>query len=551
MKLKLVAVAVVALAPIVTMLAYNEVATRRQRNEEVRADAAQAARQAGSEVERIIEGLHGLLISVSAMPSVRKLDGPACSEALRAVAAQVENIRTIFVLDPQGRMVCGSMPDPGAGFADRDYFKQALATKGFVVGTYTKSKLSNAAVLPVAMPLVEEGTAKAVVVTGIRLEWLQNRISERGVASGNAVTIADGNGTILARVPYPERFVGTVIPDTYQSLVHSDKPGVLEVLSQDGTERVLGYRPISLPANPLYISAGFSREKAFAPINRATLINTLAITGGALLSFLASVIIGNYFLVAPVARIADVMERWRAGETGARTGMTGGDEIGSVGAALDRLLDELDCRRRRNEQAEEERNLLMRELAHRVKNGFALVQAIARQTFGRTDADRYRSFGKRLTALAGTYDLLLSREAVASSIRELISAALRPHVGAETKRVHLDGPEVILSADLALPLSLVTHELGTNALKYGSLSSETGMVSIEWKSDGHRVALSWTESGGPPVTPPTKTGFGSVLIERAFAAKHQAKCRTEYRPEGLVFEIVFLLGEQDGEAASS
>jgi two-component sensor histidine kinase len=455
----------------------------------------------------------------------------------------VENIRTIFVLDPEGRMVCGSTPDPGVGFADRDYFKQALATKNLVVGTYTKSKLTNAPVLPVAMPLVEEGITKAIVVTGVRLEWLQNRITERGVASGNAVTIADGNGTILARVPYPERFVGTVIPDTFQSLVHSDKADVLEVLSQDGTKRVLGYRPISLPENPLYVSAGFSREMAFAPINRATLINALAIMGGALLSFLAAVFIGNHFFIVPVARIADVMERWRRGETSARTGMTGEDEIASVGAALDRLLDELDCRRLRNEQAEEERTLLMRELAHRVKNGFALVQAIARQTFGRTDADRYRSFGERLAALAGTYDLLLSREAVASSVRELISAALRPHVAANAGRVQLSGPDVILAADLALPLSLVAHELGTNAIKYGSLSSEAGVIAIQWTLENDRLALTWTESGGPLVTPPSKKGFGSVLIQRAFSAKHEATSNTHYRPEGLVFQIVFLIGD--------
>jgi two-component sensor histidine kinase len=539
MKMKLVAVAVAALVPVVALLAYNEVTARFQRNEEVRAGAAQAARQAASEVERIIEGLHSLLIAVSAMPSVRDLDAARCSEALTSVASKVGNIRTIFAVDPQGRPVCGSMPVAGLSFADRDYFRRAMETKDFVVGTYTKSRMSDAAVLPVALPVMEGDAVKAVVVTGVRLEWLQTRITERGVAPGNAVTIADGNGTIVARAPFSERFVGTVIPESYRSMVHAGSPGVLEVKSQDGTERVMGYRPISLPGSPLYVSAGFSRAEAFAPINRATLINTIAIAIGALLSFLAAVYIGNRFLVAPVHKIADVMERWQQGETTTRTGMASKDELGEVGSTLDRLLDELDCRRRRNEQAEEERGLLARELAHRVKNGFALVQAIARQTFYRADPERFQSFAERLTALAGTYDLLLAKDAASSSIHDIVSRAVDAHAGIGSSRLSVEGPDVVLSPDLALPLSLVIHELATNATKYGSLSQEAGHVSIAWEHKADMVRLIWQEMGGPHVTPPSKTGFGSVLIERAFPVTAAATRVADYRPDGLVFELAF------------
>ncbi|WP_049732120.1 sensor histidine kinase [Rhizobium ecuadorense] len=548
MRLKLVAVAVAALAPVVAMLAYNEVALRHQRNEEVRASAAQAARQASSEVERIVEGLHALLVSVSAMPSVRHLEVQGCNEALKSVAENVPNIRTIFVVGLDGQPVCGSMAFPdGVVFSDRDYFQQVLETKGFAVGTYTQSRLVDKPVLPLAMPLMEGDAVKAVIVSGIRVDWLQNRITERGVAPGNEVTIADGKGTVVAHVPLPERFVGTVLSEEYQRLVHAEQPDVVEIAGKDGTTSVLGYRPIALPASPLYVSAGFSKLEAFAPINRATLMNTLAITGGALFAFLAAIFIGNRFILVPISRIAEVMEKWRSGQTTARTGMTGPDELDVVGATFDRLLDELDERRRRNEQAEEERTLLVREMAHRVKNGFALVQAIARQTFSRANPESYVAFAERLAALAGTYDLILSREGSAASVREIISAALRAHITSE-ERIRLDGPDVVLPADIALPLSLVLHELATNATKYGSLGSEQGTVAIEWKHDDGRVLLVWTEAGGPPVSTPTKRGFGSVLIERAFSFKAQARSRSDYRPEGLVFEVVFLTGEPAAKA---
>lgn len=548
MKLKLVAVAIAALAPVVTMLGYNEYAVRSQRNDELRAQATQAARQASSEVERIIEGLHSLLIAVRSMPSVINLDKRECDNALKSVASAVPNIRMIFVLDLDGRMVCGSQEaPPSVSFADREYFKQALSDNGFVVGTFTKSRMSNAPVLPVAMPVEENGAVKAVVVSGVRLDWLQNRISERGVSPGNAVTVADGGGTILARVPLPERFVGTVIPDDFQKLVHAKEPGVIEVTSQDGTRRILGYRPISPGGNPLYVSAGFSKSEAFAPIDRSTYVNIVAIVGGALFSFLAALFVGNRFLLSPIATIAAVMARWRSGEVSVRTGMARSDEIHSMGADLDTLLDELDCRRQQNEAAVEERALLVRELAHRVKNGFALVQAIARQTFARTDQERYASFSQRLSALAGTYNLILSREGEASSARTVLQAALQAHAS-EADRIRLNGPEITLPADLALPMSLVVHELATNATKYGSLSNEDGRVEITWNVAGGRVALVWTEIGGPAVAAPTRKGFGSVLIERAFPGASRAVSKSDFLLEGLRFEISFALPEHSESA---
>ncbi|KEQ02946.1 sensor histidine kinase [Pseudorhizobium pelagicum] len=541
MRQKLVAVALAALAPVVAMLAYNEYALREQRSQEIHDSASQAARQAASEVERIIEGVHALLVSVTAMPSVLDLDVPECKRALRSVADRVDNIRAIFVVDLDGNAICSSLdPASGTRFADRAYFQQAVATKDFVVGTYTSSRISGAAVLPLAMPLLEAGSVRAVVVSGIRLDWLQSRLTERGVSPGNAVTIADGKGAILARVPLPERFVGTVIPDEYRALIHATRPGVTTVKSQDGTERILAYRPIALPSSPLYVSAGFSREEAFGSLNRATLMNALAICGGALAAFVMAILIGDRFILRPIGRISGVMDRWREGDATARTGMRTGDALANVGATLDRLLDELEDRRRRSEEAEEERRLLVGELAHRVKNGFSLVQAIASQTFGRADPARYKSFSQRLAALASTYDLILSRETSSSSVADVVSAALRAHIDPDEDRIHVEGPPVMLEADVALPLSLVIHELATNATKYGSLGSQHGRVEVQWKCDGRNVILDWTERGGPRVSAPTRRGFGSVLIERAFPSKARAETRLDYRPEGIAFQLIFL-----------
>lgn len=541
MRRKLAAVAVAALAPVVAMMAYNEVALRTERNQEVRQAAAEAARLASSEVESIVEGLRSLLIAVSAMPSVQALDKPNCDPALRVVATNVANIRTIFAMDLEGRVVCESMDTPTtASFSDRNYFRQALLTDGFAVGTYTTSRISDTVVLPVAMPLKRDGKVVGVVATGVRLDWLQDRIAERGVAEGNAITIADGEGTILARVPLPERFVGTVIPEAFRKLIHGTVAGTLQVKSQDGTERVLGYRPISLPREPLYVSAGFSTDEAFEKINRATLVNTLAIAGGALLAFLAASLIGSKFILQPVGRIASVLEAWRSGNTSARTGFQKGrDELTVVGMTLDRLLDELDHRRKQTEAAEAERTLLAGELAHRVKNSFALVQAVARQTFRRAQPELYSSFEGRLSVLARSHDLLLAHDSRDAPIRETILAAIDGHAGNLPGRFDLEGPEFVLDADLTLPLSLVLHELATNAIKYGALGSDEGRVMILWSLDTGVARFAWREEGGPPVKPPEGQGFGSALIKRAFPPKAEATSDFEFHEDGLRFSLRF------------
>lgn len=121
--------------------------------------------------------------------------------------------------------------------------------------------------------------------------------------------------------------------------------------SQDGTERVVGYRPISLPGSPLYVSAGFSTTEAFAPINRATITHVVGIVIGAPVSLILAIFIGERILLAPIFRIAGVMANWRDGKTKARTQMKPVDELYSVGATLDSLLDELEARRKRNEIA--------------------------------------------------------------------------------------------------------------------------------------------------------------------------------------------------------
>lgn len=550
MRRRLLAVAATALLPALALLGYNEIANRQHRRGEVYSQAAQTARLVSSETVRILEGARSLLVAVSALPAVAELDAANCTAVLKRLATSLTMTGAILVIDVNGKLVCDSDANAaGIDFSDRAYVNEGLAAKDMVVGEYTISKLTQNPVLPVSLPLVRDGRTVGVVATGIRLDWLQARITEHGLAKGGAVTIADRSGIILARQPFPERFVGTRIPDQYLYLLTAPKPGALALLSQDGTERIMGYQPIA-PDSPLYVSAGFSKAEAFAAVNRTTWTGLLMLLLSAVLAFAAASFVGKRFILQPIDRITTVLDEWKRGATSSRTHMTeDSNEISMVGSSLDRLLDELETRRLAAEIAEERRNLLSRELSHRVKNTLSIVSALARQTFKGPDP-RVSSFTARLTALGRAYDLLLAGDSQGANIRDIVRNTLASYDVEDAQRFRIEGPLHPVDPEVGLALSLIFHELATNATKYGALGNDHGYVEVHWSVADGRIELTWNEHDGPPVVIPDKEGFGSKLIRRAFPSKYQPQVSISYAPDGLRFDLSIIDIAPDNSTAS-
>jgi PAS domain S-box-containing protein len=191
---------------------------------------------------------------------------------------------------------------------------------------------------------------------------------------------------------------------------------------------------------------------------------------------------------------------------------------------------------------EEQQHLRTREVSHRFKNLLAMVQAIATQTMrSATDlAGASDVLAGRLAALGQSHDLLLDGEIGISPIRDVVARAL--HLRADAAdRFDLYGPEVPVSGKVALSLSLMLHELATNAIKYGALSNDVGRIAVLWEIRGEgenaRLRLAWRERGGPPVAPPTRKGFGSRLIERGLAGQVGGIVAFDYAPDGLTFTV--------------
>jgi PAS domain S-box-containing protein len=193
---------------------------------------------------------------------------------------------------------------------------------------------------------------------------------------------------------------------------------------------------------------------------------------------------------------------------------------------------EIDRRRR----AEERQDVLLREVKHRAKNTIATIQAMAVQTFRGASKEEQAAFNARVRAMAEALDLLTNRDWDRAPIEDVIARAIVPFEDVVRRRFTLVGPGAALSSDVALALALALHELATNAIKYGALSNEKGRVTIAWslgEGSDAKLRLSWRESDGPPVAPPTRTGFGTLLIERTLGGNGKT-ARMEFAPTGLV-----------------
>jgi PAS domain S-box-containing protein len=211
------------------------------------------------------------------------------------------------------------------------------------------------------------------------------------------------------------------------------------------------------------------------------------------------------------------------------------------GTAVEYVIDISERKR-----AERERELLSRELSHRVKNTLAVVQALAMQTNESDSVEDYRGkFIGRLSALARAHSLLLDAQWRGADLKELTEQALQIYELDRPDVLEIKGDPVPLSPTKSLGLSLVLHELATNAAKYGALSRTDGRVHMSWQieegNDGRCVRLRWEEQGVPELEAPRKRGFGTRLIERACSHELEGEVELDYAPGGLRCELVFPL----------
>jgi two-component sensor histidine kinase len=191
---------------------------------------------------------------------------------------------------------------------------------------------------------------------------------------------------------------------------------------------------------------------------------------------------------------------------------------------------------------EDQLRLLLRELTHRCKNLLAVIHAIARQTASRTRSveDFLDRFSARLVAIGASHDLLIADNWHGASLRMLVEQQLGEHADLFGEQIAIEGEDVMLKPEAVQNLGLALHELATNAQKYGSLSDPHGEVRIQWQfcEEASKLRLIWQERGGPPVTPPVRSGFGRAMIETVVGKALEGDVSLSFPPKGVRCVIV-------------
>jgi two-component sensor histidine kinase len=183
--------------------------------------------------------------------------------------------------------------------------------------------------------------------------------------------------------------------------------------------------------------------------------------------------------------------------------------------------------------------ILAREAEHRAKNMLSIVLATVQLSHADTAHELKQAIEGRIQALANVAELFAESRWKGADLHTLVTQELSPFCQQGSMPCRVQGPNLMLEPKIAQAIALTLHELATNAAKYGALSAPDGHLHVEWSlTEKNRVVLRWTETGGPPVEPPTWEGFGTQLMQAMIGGQLQSTINFDWRAEGLACEIV-------------
>ena len=399
----------------------------------------------------------------------------------------------VLVADREGRHLFSSVTEDTAGLPprnNRDIGEQVFASKKPQYSNLFIGAVKKRLIVTVEVPVFRDGEVVSVISFSPPIEIFQAIIEKQRPSQDWTASIFDRDGINFARVPNPQETVGKrASPTLFAAMSRSDE-ATLSTVSLEGVPLITSFARSSLTG--WTVAAGIAESSLVGPLWR-----NLAITGA----------IGGFLLLIGLAFAVRMATTIARGE----------------------MLHDL----------------LIEELNHRVKNTLAILQSIAAQTFRSASRDERTKFEGRLGALAEAHNLLSQEKWEGSNLKDVIDRVLQPYMLSAQERLRMSGPDVPLSPRLAVVLSMILHEIATNAAKYGALSNDSGKVALDWEvitDDAKRqLRLIWTESGGPHVTAPVQRGFGSRLIERSARDQLGGEATVDFLPRGVVYTVTCTL----------
>jgi two-component sensor histidine kinase len=442
-----------------------------------------------AEMQRMTSGLQVLSLT----NALRDRDFDGFRRIATGFLEQYGTGGVVLVADREGRQVFSSVTADTTNLPprnNRDMVDKVFTSKRPQYSNLFIGAVKNRAVVTVEMPVVRDGEVINVISLSPPIEMFQAMIEKQRPSEDWTISIFDREGVNFARVPNPQETIGKRASPTLYAAMFGAPEATLQTVSLEGVPLITGLARSSLTG--WTVAAGISERSLVGPLWR-----NLAITS----------VIGSVLLLIGLAFAVRMATTIARGE----------------------MLHDL----------------LIEELNHRVKNTLAILQSIATQTFRSASRAEREKFEGRLGALAEAHNLLSKEKWLGSDLQDVIGRVLQPYQLNTPGRMRMSGPNVPLSPRLAVVLSMIVHEIATNAAKYGALSNDSGTVTLDWEvlaeNGKPKLRLVWAEAGGPPVTAPVQRGFGSRLIERSVRDQLGGEATVDFLPRGVVYTLTCAL----------
>jgi two-component sensor histidine kinase len=418
-------------------------------------------------------------------------------DAFRRIAAgfleQYGKDGVVLVADREGHQLFSSVTADTAALPlrnNREIVDRVFTTKRPQYSNLFIGAVKKRLIVTVEVPVFRDDDVINVISFSPPVEIFQAMIEQQRPSADWTISIFDHEGVNFARIPNPQETVGKRASPTLYAAMFGAPEATLQTVSLEGVPLITGLARSSLTG--WSVAAGIAESTLVGPLWRNLAITSLI--GGALL------LLGLAFAVRMATAIA---------------------------------------------RGEMLHDLLIEELNHRVKNTLAILQAIAVQTFRSASKSERETFEGRLGALAEAHNLLSKEKWRGSDLQDVVDRVLQPYRLNNPERVRMSGPKVPLSPRLAVVLSMIVHEIATNAAKYGALSNDTGTVRLDWEIlADNTLRLVWAEAGGPHVVAPVQRGFGSRLIERSARDQLGGEATVDFLPRGVVYTVTSSLKDE-------
>jgi len=351
LRVRMLLLVLLAVVPALVLILYDGLEARRLEGERAQEQAQQLVQRLSRDQEQAVAETRQLLVTLAQLPAVREQNGPACSELLADIRRQHPRYANIGAIRPDGSVFCSAVPaDRPRNARDSVWFRRVRETGGFAISDFHFGGITQRAVQTAAYPATDDLNAvRAVVFASLDLAWLNRFLAESRLPAGSVLGLMDRRGTVLARHPDPEFWVGENMVDTplAREILAQQRPGLTQSTGMDARRRLYAYTPLSGTASrSAYLYVGVPLEVAYAAPERALRRNLLGLGLVALLAF-AAAWWGGAFLLRRAQPLLAATRRLAIGDLGARSGVAhGDDEIGQIAHAFDGMAEALAARDR-------------------------------------------------------------------------------------------------------------------------------------------------------------------------------------------------------------